>query len=74
MAAPTSSSELQAFLIEQLRDGMSEGGWSQAALSRHVGLSPKHLNQMLNGRAAGSLELWTLLLVTVERPFWRYLR
>lgn len=63
-------SPIQAFLIEQLRAGMADEGWSQAALAREVNISPKHMNQLLSGAAGGSHELWSRLLVQVDRAFW----
>lgn len=29
-------------------------GWSQADLAREMGVTPKHVNQMLTGKATGS--------------------
>jgi transcriptional regulator with XRE-family HTH domain len=29
-------------------------GWSQADLAREMGVTPKHINQMLTGKATGS--------------------
>jgi len=33
---------------------LDELGWSQADLAREMGVTPKHINQMLNGKATGS--------------------
>ena len=40
---------LQRELRDRLLDALERRGWSQADLARAVGMSQKHLNQMING-------------------------
>ena len=42
--------QFAAVIIERLE----ELGWTQADLAREMGVTPKHINQMLNGKATGS--------------------
>ena len=37
-----------------INDRLVELGWSQADLAREMGVTPKHINQMLTGKATGS--------------------
>lgn len=61
---------LQGQLRDRLLDAMERRGWRQVDLAQAVGVSPKHLNQMLNGgrnrsgegtyahAVEGSLSMW----------------
>jgi transcriptional regulator with XRE-family HTH domain len=48
---------------------MVRQGRSQADLAQTVGISQKHLSQMMNGKAQGTLEMWQQLLEAVGSPF-----
>lgn len=59
---------LQLELARRVREGAAFYGMSQRALAEEVGISQKHLSQMLNGRAKGSLSLWSRLLGALDDP------
>jgi transcriptional regulator with XRE-family HTH domain len=59
---------LQGELIEKVDDGMHTRGWTQKQLAAKVGISEKHLSQMLNGRVMGTLVIWDRLLILVDEP------
>lgn len=48
-------------LIDALSWAIGASGQSQAALARKVGLSQKHVSQMMTGRVVGSLRSWQAL-------------
>jgi hypothetical protein len=61
---------LHAVLAAEVRAGLRERQGTQSWLAWKVGISEKHLSQMLTGRAAGKLPVWEALLVRVGRwPF-----
>jgi hypothetical protein len=61
---------LHAVLAAEVRAGLRESQGTQSWLAWKVGISEKHLSQMLTGRAEGSLPMWEALLVHVGRwPF-----
>lgn len=52
-------------MARQLAVHLSSIGMSQAEFARRVGVSPKHLNQVLLGKATarmGSLDYWAFVL------------
>lgn len=49
---------LQVELRDRLLDGLQRRGIRQADLARAVGISQKHLSQMLRGHAEGTLTMW----------------
>lgn len=53
-------------LREQVRAALSSAGVSQAAVARELGLSTKHMSQMLTGRAPMPLEWAERILVIFE--------
>lgn len=64
--------ELQRWLIAWVDEGFRRKPWrNQAWLAEQVGISQKHLSQMLTGGCSrgpvvGSLPLWDALLVALE--------
>lgn len=60
---PENLSELLRGLV---RERLVANDWSQNELARATGVSPKHLSQLLNGRAVGSIEVWNRLLTAVS--------
>ena len=56
MADPPSAPWLQ-HLRDEVRARLRARRATQAALARHLGISPKHLSQVLNGAVTGSPEL-----------------
>jgi hypothetical protein len=58
---------LHAVLAAEVRAGLREGPGTQSWLAWKVGISEKHLSQMLTGKAEGSLPVWEALLVQVGR-------
>ena len=59
---------LQAELVDCVRTGMRARYWGQVMLARQVGISEKHLSQLLNGVVEGSLSMWQRLLDCVDIP------
>lgn len=59
------SQGLQEWLVHWVRVGLQENGWSQADLAELVGLTEKHLSQLLTGKAGGTLGTWDALLTAV---------
>lgn len=60
-------SALQAWLIAELRAGMAVTDMTGVELAQAAGISPKHVSQVLNGAATGTVELWDFLLSLVGR-------
>lgn len=58
------SGAAEGSLREQVRAALTAVGISQAAVARELGLSTKHLSQMLTGRAPLSLE-WAERIVAL---------
>lgn len=56
---------LQLWLITLTRDGMTQRGMSQRDLARVLGISEKHVSELLNGKSQGTLDLWSLVLVSL---------
>lgn len=50
-------SEIQALMAEMIRIRLKAQGRSQAWLARQAGVSRKHVNLVLNGKAAASFEM-----------------
>jgi transcriptional regulator with XRE-family HTH domain len=46
---------------KQVRDALAAQGMSQAKLARRIGISPKHLSQMLTGASDGKLDHWAAM-------------
>jgi plasmid maintenance system antidote protein VapI len=53
--------KVQDILAAELRRQMEEAHVRQRDLALAVGISEKHLSQMLTGRAQGSLVMWDKL-------------
>jgi transcriptional regulator with XRE-family HTH domain len=62
---------LQHLCADLVRGGLSRKHFSQQDLARTVGVSEKHLSEMLSGKAAGSMELWQRLLDALDGAQWR---
>lgn len=60
--------KLKEQLSELLAQALTEENMSQAALCREMGISTKHLNQMLNGQA-GSLAMFDYAAHVLNRKF-----
>lgn len=58
---------IQSDLTARLRSGMQSGKVTQTRLAADVGISRKHLYQVLAGRAQASVKLWQRLLDAVAR-------
>lgn len=58
MASPT---KVQDVLAAELRRQMKKAHVRQRDLALAVGISEKHLSQMLTGRVQGSLAMWDKL-------------
>lgn len=61
-APPTLTAALMARL---LAEAIEEDGLTQAEFARRVGASPKHVNQVLNGKAhayQATLDYWAFVL------------
>ena len=43
---------------KMIRDELKRREWSQAMLAHKIGVTEKHMSQMLTGKADGSLEHW----------------
>lgn len=54
-------SGLQEWLVGIVRDS----GKSQAWISEEVGITQKHMSQIMTGKAEGSLRLWSDILDAV---------
>ncbi|SDH69578.1 Helix-turn-helix [Sinosporangium album] len=51
---------LRDALRAELRAALARAGITQAAAARRLGISPKHLSQMLTGKAGVNLDIATL--------------
>lgn len=49
---------LQLLLIQRLLEALQRREMTQADLARAVGVSQKHLSQMIHARADGSFQMW----------------
>lgn len=56
------SFNVQRDLIKVVRQGMKETNQTQADLARAAGISVKHVNGVLNGKAKASIEMWQKLI------------
>lgn len=54
-------SDLQAFLVNLVR----ESGRTQADIARTAGITKKHMNWLMTGRAEGSLAVWSGILAAI---------
>jgi transcriptional regulator with XRE-family HTH domain len=57
---------LPAQLAEQLTKALADEGMTQADLARAMGLSPKHVNHMVNGKS-GALAMYDFAAFTLGR-------
>jgi transcriptional regulator with XRE-family HTH domain len=70
---PVASSAPGASVKAAIRDELAASGLSQRDLARYMGLSEKHVSQVLTGKAVGSLDVLARmaeavgLVVTIER-------
>lgn len=58
-------SPLQQILIDMVKEELTADGVTQTDLAAHVGISTKHLSQMLTGKVCGGLETWSNLLIAL---------
>lgn len=56
---------LQTALAQTVVDALKATGTSQADLAASLGVSEKHVSQMLTGTSPGSLAMWNLMLFTL---------
>jgi DNA-binding transcriptional regulator LsrR (DeoR family) len=56
------NSELQRWLTARVRAGMLANDMTQTQLAERVGVSFKHLSEMLNGWSMGTVDVWDRLL------------
>lgn len=59
---PREGDVLGTWLRDRLRAGLTTQSWTQAHLAQMVGISEKHLSQLLTGKVEGSISLWDRLL------------
>jgi hypothetical protein len=57
---------LQTWLSAAVRDRLTTSGVTQADTAAYLGISQKHLSQMLTGAVEGSLGMWDRLLTFVD--------
>lgn len=57
---------LQNALAQAVVDGLAASGLTQDGFASMLGMSPKHVSQMLTGTAPGSLAVWNLMLFTLS--------
>lgn len=55
-------------LATALRHRLDEEGRTQGSLARQVGITQKHLSQMLTGRVTGSVAMWDRLFDALACP------
>jgi transcriptional regulator with XRE-family HTH domain len=60
--------ELQLRLINLVRNGLSDAGMTQSELAVAIGISDKHMAQMLCGHATGSIRVWNNMLRYLKIP------
>lgn len=65
--APMPAGYLRPALAESLREAITAADTTQAALALHVGISAKHMSQLLQGKAWPTPELVDRLLFAVGR-------
>lgn len=53
---------LQLRLVNLVRNGLSDRAMTQSELAVAVGISDKHMCQLLSGQAVGSLVVWDKML------------
>lgn len=58
---------LSIWLGALARQGLRDQGWNQARLAREVGITAKHLNNVLLGHRPGSIQVWDRLLRAVGK-------
>lgn len=54
--------ELQLRLINLVRNGLNEANMTQSELAVAIGITDKHMSQLLSGNEAGSLRVWNAML------------
>jgi predicted XRE-type DNA-binding protein len=63
--------DIQGLLISEIRAELCRRDMTQSELAVLVGITDKHMSQLLTGRAVGALPLWSALLtalgITLER-------
>jgi len=57
---------LRETLAQRVRDRLASAGVTQADAAAYLGISQKHLSQMLTGAVDGSLSMWDRLLAFVD--------
>lgn len=55
------------YLAARVREGLKHRGMTQSECAGEIDISAKHLSNVLNGKASGSLELWQRLLMVAEQ-------
>jgi len=60
---------LQDWVVYQVIAGMKSNGMIQVQLANKVGISEKHLSQLLTGKVEGSISMWNKLLTAVGITF-----
>lgn len=55
---PEPNGDLANLMREVIRDEMYRQGLTQIGLAKKVGFSQKHINQILTGKATGSIQMW----------------
>lgn len=60
--------ELQLRLVNLVRNGLAEASMTQSELAMAIGISDKHMAQMLCGNATGSLKVWNAMLRQLKIP------
>lgn len=58
--------KLQDELIQRLKEGMANRGWSQGDLSRATGVSQPNISHLISANRQGTLRTWNKLLRAVE--------
>jgi DNA-binding XRE family transcriptional regulator len=60
--------ELQLRLVNLIRQGLADANMTQSELAVAIGISDKHMAQLLVGNAAGSLRVWNAMLRELKIP------
>lgn len=62
-------SPLQRQLVDAVLRALDEDEWTQVVLAGRAGVTAKHLNALLMGRAQGTLEMWERLADALDRDW-----
>jgi len=57
----TMSSDAWASQRDAVKRALKDAGINQSEMAHKIGISPKHLSQMLNGKTDGRLEIWVAM-------------